>query len=112
VLALNAKKGLFHESAGGVLIVVIRRVIVSAQAELPQRRGLHRMIRYSHQNWRGQFKTPVIALLVLTQHQTQKRPGISVRIFALRLEKIPVFVALVNGSRDSDRSDMQRIGAV
>ena len=39
VLALQMQIGLLDENAGGVLIVVIRRVVTAAQAELPMGAG-------------------------------------------------------------------------
>ena len=70
------------------------------------------MIRNPQQDRRGQFHAPVIAVLVLAEHQTQQRAGISIVALAFGREEIPIFVTLVNRSRDRDRSDMQRIGAV
>jgi len=100
--ALQMQVGLLDEYTGGVLIVLIRGVVACAQAELPQRRGLNRMIRYPQQNWGGQFNAPVIPWFVLAQHETQQRAGVSVVVFAFRVKEIPIFVTLVNRSRDCD----------
>ena len=81
VLALQVQIGLFDKNAGGVLVAVIRRVVVSTQAELSLRRGQDRMIRYPQEDGRGQFYAPVIAFLVLAEHQTQQRAGISIIAF-------------------------------
>ena len=104
---LEVHEGLLHESVGDVGVIVVRGVVVSAQAELALRSRDHGVVRQAQNRRLFSFDEPIKLFAGLPNSNAQQGiPQAVVAVSGVALEPVPALGARAPVDRNLERTNL------
>src|SRR5271168_2301631 len=108
MLAFYAEEGLLGKNESGVLIVIVRGVIRTAETVLSQGSCVDGVVGDAEQNGGFKLDVPIVVFVLLREAEADDGSGIAIEVVAAggRLKPVPNFVAFPDAAGKGDAAEL------